>query len=88
MIALMDIITGHQVANDPLGANFEANVLIDVVQPVIIWPTASILNYGQTLATATLNYGATYNPIDPNPTFAWTLANPNYRISKCRNDIL
>jgi len=76
-----DSINGYYnwtpVANDPLaGANFEVNVLINKVQPVIIWPTASILNYGQTLATATLNNGSTYNPIDVNPTFAWTIANP------------
>ena len=76
-----DSINGYYnwtpVGNDPLsGANFEVNVTINQVQPVIIWPTASILHYGQTLATATLNNGSTYNPVDVNPTFNWTIADP------------
>ena len=77
-----DSINGYYnwtpVANDPLsGANFEVNVTINKVQPVIIWPTASLLNYGQTLADANLNNGSTYNPVDVNPTFTWTLASPS-----------
>ena len=76
-----DSINGYYnwtpVANDPLsGANFEVSVTINQVQPVIIWPTASILHYGQTLATATLTNGSTYNPVDVNPTFTWTIADP------------
>jgi len=52
------------------GAAFRANVTINKVQPVVIWPTTTMLNYGQTLATAlpTPNNGSTYNPVDPNPT--------------------
>ena len=77
-----DSINGYYnwtpVASDPLaGANFEVSVTINKVQPVIIWPTASILHYGQTLANATLNNGSTYNPIDVNPTFTWTVADPS-----------
>jgi hypothetical protein len=76
-----DSINGYYnwtpVSNDPLsGANFEVSVTINQVQPVIIWPTASILHYGQTLATATLTNGSTYNPVDVNPTFTWTIADP------------
>ncbi|MFA6199779.1 MAG: YDG domain-containing protein, partial [Bacteroidales bacterium] len=76
-----DSINGYYnfttLSSDPLaGQNFRVNLTINKVRPVIIWPIAKILNYGQTLAEALPSHmdGSTYNPIDPTPTFNWTVA--------------
>ena len=53
------------------GAAFTSVININKVKPVVIWPTSTILNYGQRLSQSAITDGSTYNPVDPTRKFEW-----------------
>jgi hypothetical protein len=57
----------HASGNNSLG------ISVSQATPVVVWPTASAITYGQTLASSTLNGGsASFNSITVPGTFAYT----------------